>query len=209
MLSLEFLVGASAALATFVASVMGDEQEQRLRNGTFGAIAGSSMGGFAALLKNQPELLLVGVLGSTSGAFLGWLVYLGLSLIAATKIGRRMLAYQLGGLRAVLNELKLDTIEEQMRALQSWGDSFRRLVGLQKNDLVGNSKGEGFEITSRLVFRGWMIAITDVFNLIFELARDREHKSRMAIIVFGEKDGKLIGRYWIRYSGSLGRPSRC
>jgi hypothetical protein len=40
----------AGAVATFVASVMAEEQDKRLRQGTFGAIAGSSMGGIAALI---------------------------------------------------------------------------------------------------------------------------------------------------------------
>jgi hypothetical protein len=61
----------SAFLAVLVASIMSDEQNDRLRNGTFGAIAGSSIGGLAALLTSQPTLLILGFLGSTAGALVG------------------------------------------------------------------------------------------------------------------------------------------
>ena len=47
------LVGLSAFLATFVASVMADEQNDRLRQGTFGAIAGGAVGGFAAIIQKE------------------------------------------------------------------------------------------------------------------------------------------------------------
>jgi hypothetical protein len=47
------LVGWSAFLATFVASVMADEQNDRLRQGTFGAIAGASVGGLASIIRRS------------------------------------------------------------------------------------------------------------------------------------------------------------
>lgn len=204
MISLEWLVGTSAALATFVASVMGEEQEKRLRNGTFGAIAGSSMGGFAGLLKNQPELLLVGVLGSTIGATAGWLIYLLLSWLAIFPTGRRILYYQMGGLQAVLNQLRLDTIDQQMLVLQTWGESFRRLVALQMHALLSAQPGGEIERASRLVIEGWLTSFTDVFNLIFDLAHEKDYRSRIAIIVFGNtKEGETVGKYWLRYSGAL------
>src|SRR6266568_3447185 len=74
--SLFWAVGISALLATFVASVMADEQNERLKNGTFGAIAGSSIGGIAALLTSQHALLITGFLGSAIGGFFGWLAIL-------------------------------------------------------------------------------------------------------------------------------------
>src|SRR4051812_49341209 len=49
-LSLADIVFVGSLLATFVASVIAEEQDQRLKNGTFGAIAGTSMGGLAALI---------------------------------------------------------------------------------------------------------------------------------------------------------------
>src|ERR1051326_8318409 len=76
------LVAFSAFLATFIASVMADDQEIRLRNGTFGAIAGASVGGFAALLTDDKSLLLVGIFGSSCGAILGWSASLCLSFLA-------------------------------------------------------------------------------------------------------------------------------
>jgi hypothetical protein len=204
MISLEWLVGTSAALATFVASVMGEEQETRLRNGTFGAIAGSSMGGFAALLKNQPELLLVGVLGSTIGATGGWLIYLLLSWGATYPTGRRILNYQMGGLQAVLNQLRLDTIDQQMLVLRSWGEGFRRMVALQKQALLSGATDDKIELTSRSVIEGWLTSFTDVLNMIFELADEKDYRSRIAIIVFGSTNkGETVGKYWLRYAGKL------
>ena len=95
------LVGLSAFLATFVASVMADEQNDRLRQGTFGAIAGGAVGGFAAIIQKDGTLLLVGVFGSASGAIVGWIVYLGLSVLASRKWARTLIEYQVTGLKGV------------------------------------------------------------------------------------------------------------
>src|ERR1035441_10839678 len=56
-----------ALIVTFVASVMGKDQEQRLEQGKFGLAAGTSLGGLSALIKGQqPQLLVVGFVGSRS-----------------------------------------------------------------------------------------------------------------------------------------------
>jgi hypothetical protein len=65
------LVGFSAFLATFIASVMANEQKDRLVQGTFGAIAGSSVGALAAVIQKEPNLLLISVFGSAVGATFG------------------------------------------------------------------------------------------------------------------------------------------
>src|SRR5258708_6613196 len=90
----EALVGLSAFLATFIASVMADEQNDRLRQGTFGAIAGTSVGGLAAVFEKEPNLLLIGIFGSACGAVVGWVIYLGLSLLPHFRWGRRLIEYQ-------------------------------------------------------------------------------------------------------------------
>src|SRR5256885_9333249 len=63
-------------LVTFVASVMGKDQQQRLDQGKFGLAAGTSLGGLSGLLKNQPDLVVVGFVGSAVGGLFGWLFYL-------------------------------------------------------------------------------------------------------------------------------------
>ena len=52
---LRMLVFAGAALGTLVASVMAEEQNQRLRNGAFGTVAGGFVGALMALLTKQDE----------------------------------------------------------------------------------------------------------------------------------------------------------
>src|SRR5438128_846716 len=104
---MDLLVGAGAALGTFVASVVAKDQDDRLRNGTFGAIAGSAIGGVAALLTNQPALLVVGFLGSAVGGFFGWLVYLWLSSRAKQPAGRLWLEYYVGGFKGLRDKLDL------------------------------------------------------------------------------------------------------
>ena len=69
----EALVAWGAALGTFVASVMANDQSERLRNGAFGTIAGASLGGIAALFVNSKILVLYGVFGSAlEPVQLGW-----------------------------------------------------------------------------------------------------------------------------------------
>src|SRR5258708_15662087 len=112
------LVGGMALLSTFVASVMANEQELRLRQGAFGAIAGRSVGAFAAIVKNKPDLVLVGIFGSACGALAGWIVYLGLAIYASrSKRARSIVDYLIGGLQGVRQRIDLDNEKQLLNAL--------------------------------------------------------------------------------------------
>lgn len=199
-----WLVGASGALATFVASVMGGEQTERLRNSSFGAVAGTSVGGLAALLKDEPELLVVGAFGSTLGAFLGWLVYLLLSFIASTERGRPLFEYLVAGLKGVSEQLKLDNKQLVLKALSEWTQSFGRMIDKQKLDLLSIEFGDLRDHTTRIVITSWLTTITDVFNFVFEvLAKKPQYRLRVSIVVFGHRNGNIVGRHWISYAGTL------
>src|ERR1700680_2720426 len=123
------LVGGMALLSTFVASVMANEQELRLRQGTFGAIAGTSVGAFAAIVKGKPDLVLVGIFGSACGALAGWIVYLGLAILAGVnKKTRSMVDYQIGGLPGVRPRIDLENEKQLLNALTVWSQNFRGMV---------------------------------------------------------------------------------
>lgn len=204
----KLLVGISAFLATFIASVMASDQDARLKKGTFGAIAGSGVGGLAALLNNDTGLLLVGIFGSSCGAILGYFGYLGLSFLAATGVGRRLLEYQVGGLSAVREHLISDAIKENNQilipALNEWRQDFSRALDKQIkeiNSYYHNNKNN-IETILKTLIHSWFASICDVFNMILEVVAKRsEYKLRASIIVFGKKDGKIVGRHWISYSG--------
>ncbi|MGF1611487.1 MAG: hypothetical protein ACFCUQ_18940 [Kiloniellales bacterium] len=204
--TLTLLVGTSGALATFVASVMAEEQNDRLRNGTLGAVAGSSIGGLAALLKDSPELLIVGAFGSAVGAFLGWLVYLLLSFIASTERGRPIFEYHVGGLKGVREQLRLDNKELVLKALDQWKQSFGGLVSKQKTDLLNTENGDARDHSMQMVITSWLTITTDVFNFVFGvLAKEPQYRVRATIIVYGASKGDIVGRHWISYAGSLPR----
>lgn len=194
------LVAFSAFLATFIASVMADDQEIRLRNGTFGAIAGASVGGFAALLVDDKSLLLVGIFGSSCGAILGWLAYLCLSFLAATAVGRPLLEYQFGGLRAVRDKLDVDDKVKLGQALILWSQNFSRVVNSEKVFLLSRARQSENNDLIKIAIKNWLIIITDVLNLVLtSLAKKDEYKSRITIIIF--KASK--GLHWISYAGNL------
>jgi hypothetical protein len=208
----KLLVAFSAFLATFIASVMGDEQETRLRNGTFGAIAGTSVGGLAALLVDDKSLLLVGIFGSSCGAILGWIVYLCLTFLAASEVGRRLFEYQFGGLKAVREKLDLDDKEKLHQALHVWSQNFSRVVAYEKMCLCNKPCHTETNYWIRVAIKNWLTTITDVLNLVFDsLAKKDEYRSRVSVIIFGqaekEHEGKIEtitkGVHWISYAGRL------
>src|SRR5580658_9663227 len=99
-------------LVTFVASVMGQDQQQRLEQGKFGLAAGTSLGGLTALMNNQKELLVVGFVGSAVGGLIGWLYYLALASLLVKWVGlKKLLAFQIGGLEGLQKKLDGESIE--------------------------------------------------------------------------------------------------
>jgi hypothetical protein len=183
---------------------MAEEQNERLRNGTFGAVAGSSVGGLAALLQNDTQLLLLGVFGSAVGAFLGWLVYLLLSLVASSQWGRRLLHYHVRGLGGVRQQLEEDDQRLVLSALDEWAQSFRRLVEQQRVAVINSQKDTTRDGAMCVVIRAWLTTITDMFNLILGvLAKKPQYRLRASIMVYKRGGDKVVGKHWISYAGPL------
>jgi hypothetical protein len=204
------LVGWSALLATFIASVIGAEQDERLRNGTFGAVAGTSVGGLAAIITKDQTLLLVGVFGSALGAILGWVTYLWFCFLAAGKSrwGRPILEFQTGGLKSVRDKLERDDQELLRNALNTWSQNFRSMILREAPAISENANSSDYDTWSEIAIRGWLTSLVDTFNLVLDAVADKEeYRARITLIVFGKKRedtmGKdvVIGQHWISYSG--------
>jgi len=199
-----WLVGAAAMLATFVASVMADEQNERLRNGTFGAIAGSSIGGIAALLTNQQSLLIVGFFGSAVGGLVGWVTILCFSFIARTTEGRNWLEYYVGGFKGLREKLNLDDQRTLLTAVAKWRHSFAKMVDEQKHVILLRPRDANTDAMIRLTIQTWLISSTEFFGLMFEtLAKKPEYRSRTALIIYGLQNDVVVGRIWLSHIGSL------
>lgn len=199
------LVGLSAFLATFVASVMADEQNERLRQGTFGAIAGASVGGLAAIMQKDGTLLLVGVFGSACGAIVGWVVYLGLSLLATSRWARTLIEYQVSGLKGVRTRVDLQDERLLLKALNLWSQNFRGMVLRETQVILANKTSADLSQWVSIAVRGWLTSLVDAFNLVLDaLAEKADYRSRVTVIVFGQRDdGEIVGRHWISYAGDL------
>jgi hypothetical protein len=197
------LVGLSAFLATFVASVMADEQNDRLKQGTFGAIAGTSMGGLAAIMQKDATLLLVAVFGAASGALIGWIVYLGLSVLASRKWARTLIEYHVSGLKGVRTRIDLEDERKILRALNVWSHNFRGMVLRETQVILANQTSADFTQWVSIAVRGWLTSLVDAFNLVLDaLAEKTEYRTRITIIVFGlNENGEAVGRHWLSYAG--------
>ncbi len=201
---LALFVGVGAALATFVASVMADEQEQRLKNGTFGAIAGSAIGGIAAVMNKQPDLLIVGFLGSAVGGLLGWGVFLWLSYRVGKPGGRNWLEYYAGGFKGLRDKLNLDDQQILLSAIDAWKNNFSRTISYQRHTLLSFQKSAETDKYSRLMIKTWLILTVDIFALILKTLADKPiYQSRVTVIIFGKKEEKIVGKHWISYTGPL------
>ena len=198
----EVLVGLSAFLATFVASVMADEQSARLKQGTFGAVAGTAVGGLAAVIGDQPMLVLTGIFGSAVGAIVGWIVYLGLSILASQRWGRRLMEYHVSGLKGVREQLDLDEKNQLLSALEIWSQNFRGMVLRESHVMLSNTSSSDYNLWVKIAIRGWMTTLIDAFNLVLDaLAEKREYRARITLIAFGRSTTGPIGRHWISYAG--------
>ncbi len=201
---LAWMVWLGAALTTFVASVVGDEQNERLKNGTLGTVAGSALGGIAALLKNQQELLVVGFFGSAVGALLGWLAVLILSYNARTKDGRNWLEYYVGGFKGLRDRLALDDQDRLVSGLASWVAEFSVMIEGEKRETLSAPAASTTNVLIKTNLQSWLSTLANVLALVFAtLANKPQYRSRVAIIVFGKEAGKVRGRIWLSHVGSL------
>lgn len=197
----EALVGLSAFLATFVASVMAEEQSARLKQGTFGAVAGTAVGGLAAVIDGQSMLLLIGIFGSAAGAIVGWIVYLGLSMLASIDWARRVIEYHVSGLKGVRDRLDLEERNQLLKALSLWSQNFRGMVLRETNVISSNAPSPDYNSWVTIAVRGWLTTLIDAFNLVLDaLAEKPEYRARVTLIVFGRKADAVVGRHWISYA---------
>ncbi len=196
------LVGLSAFIATFVGAVMADEQNERLRQSAFGAIAGSSVGGLAAAMEKDPNLLLIGVFGSAVGALLGWIVYLGLSVAASYKPVRRLIEYQVTGLKGLRQQLDQADKKLLETALTTWSQNYRGMVLRETNHIVQNTEAASYDEWATVTIRTWLTSVIDAFNLVLDVLADKsQYRSRITLIVFGKRGDQIEGRHWITYAG--------
>ena len=199
------LVFTGAGLTTLVASLMADEQNQRLKNGAFGTAAGGFVGALMALITKDDGLLILGFVGSAVGAFLGWLASLLLSLAAAkTPVGRTVLEYQIGGWQAVRERLSLEEREPLLNAFVRWGRNFSRFVQTQKSELSRLSGETQRNQAAEIILTGWLLSIVEIVDLLFSLGKRPHYRSRVTIIVFGRNgEGTVVGHHWLADSGRL------
>lgn len=200
------LVFIGSAVGTFVALVLAEEQQTRMRNGAFSAAAGSAFGGLAGLFNDEASLLVVGFVGSAVGGLGGWLVHLLLSMAAASKRFRPLLEYQYGGIASVRQRLLLDEQELLLSGLRDWRYSFVRRVEMERSRVLEvNDPVERQRIAEMLVL-SWLQGIIEVFGLVFDIAGKTGYRSRATVILFGrDEEGQVLGKHWITYAGKLPR----
>jgi hypothetical protein len=171
--SSEALVGWSAFLATFVASVMADEQNVRLRQGTFGAIAGAGVGGLAAVMQKDGSLLLVGIFGSACGAIVGWIVYLLLSGLASRAWAQGLIDYHVSGLKGV--RARFDEVKRQrlLVALGVWSQNYRGMVLRELPVILASPSPKDYDSWAPISLRGWLTSLVDALHLVLDALEER------------------------------------
>ncbi len=194
-------------LITFVASVMGKDQQQRLEQGKFGLAAGTSLGGLSALLKDQKELLVVGFVGSAIGGLLGWLYYLALAslLVRSPKLGS-LVFFQIGGLEGLQKKLDVESKQNLRAGFHSWSEKLSRMIAEMGGSLLDQPAQDDWEEHAIMVIRSWLASAVDALALVFGTLTDKpEYQSRVTIIVYRRSadHARAAGKHWISYSGQL------
>ena len=203
--SLAEIVFWAAMLSTLVASVMATEQQERIKSGALGAAAGSALGGIGALITSHSSLLLLGFAGSTFGAFIGWLIAVGLSWIASRNDkGQTVLTYMLGGFQAVRADLA-DTRDTQLlNALRGWTEHYTRDIYGQACRVRGLSRSHQTNLVLEMLICQWLASIINLLEVLFPLANRPQYRSRVTLIVFGRgSDNAVCGAHWLSDSGYL------
>ena len=196
-------------LVTFVASVMGKDQQQRLEQGKFGLAAGTSLGGLSGLLKNQSELLVVGFVGSAVGGLVGWLYYLLLAFLVVRFPKLKSLnVFQVGGLEGLQRLLEVQSKENLRAGFNAWSEKFSRMVATTKSALMKRIAEPHWEDEAITVIRSWLTSAVDALALVFGPLTDRrEYQSRVTIIVYrlatNDGNAQASGKHWISYAGQL------
>jgi hypothetical protein len=195
-------------LVTFVASVMGKDQQQRLEQGKFGLAAGTSLGALSGLLEKQPNLVVVGFVGSAFGGLLGWLFYLILafSVMRSPKL-KNLIVFQTGGLEGFQRQLDLQSKETLRAGFGQWTEKFSRLMSDSKSDLISRVRSDRWEEEATNIIRGWLATAVDTLALVFGTLADKpQYESRVTVIVYrlSETDpSRACGQHWISYAGQL------
>jgi hypothetical protein len=198
-----------ALLVTFVASVMGKDQQQRLDQGKFGLAAGTSLGGLSGLIEKQPGLVVVGFVGSAVGGLLGWLFYLVLaSLVVRFPQLKSLVVFQAGGLEELQKRLDVQSKQNLRIEFDAWREKFSRMISDAKSALVGRASNPDWEDEAVTVIRGWLTSAVDTLALVFGTLADRpQYQSRVTIIVYRVSDAggnpQAKGMHWISYAGQL------
>jgi hypothetical protein len=195
-----------AAISTFVAAVMAEKEQTRLRNGAYGAAFGSAIGAMAGAFESQPTYVVVGFLGSAIGGVGGWLVHLVVSVSASSwPRFRSVLAYQVGGVESVKQQIEQDEERLLTNALREWRDGLVRSLNAEKSSLTAINDDASRDAASEMLIRNWLTGFVQVYGLVFDAIASKErYRSRVTIIVYGkDDDGAVTGKHWISYSGSL------
>lgn len=203
------LVFLGAAVATFVASVMAEEQSTRIKNGAFGALAGSAVGGLAAIFAKDEMLLVVGFVGSAVGALLGWFAAVMLCLWASEfKVGRDVLTYLTGGFKGVREKLEFEADQPLLDALNSWSQDFARKMNRQRETMLQFPEGEQTNSFIQLIVSDWLVSIVNFLDVLFGLAKRPKYRSRATLIIYGKQNGSVVGRHWVSAAGALASHKR-
>jgi hypothetical protein len=198
------LVAVGSAIGTFVALVLADEQQARMRNGIFSAAAGSAFGGLAGLFADDSSLLIVGFVGSAVGALAGWVVHLLLSFMGAFRWGRLLLEYQHGGIESVRQRVILNEQQLLLSGLREWRRSYVNRLSIEATQALAITDASQRERIAEMVIMNWLQAFIEVYGLVFEMANKSGYRSRATVIVFGRDASRsLIGKHWLTYSGKL------
>jgi hypothetical protein len=194
--------------ATFVASVIAEEQNERIKSGIFGLMGGTGAGAIASLITSDNELLLIGVAGSAVGAVLGWFTSLILcAWVHKSETGKAVLTYLstgFSGLRAeiTLNE-RIKNQNLQIDAIRTWNSYKSRTIQKQLTDILEIEKSIDRNAVVKIVVNEWLASVVNMFEFLFRLGGNsfQGYRPRATVIRFKQIEGNQVGNHWVFNTG--------
>ena len=183
--------------ASFMASLLAKDQNDRLKNSTFGGLVGTGLSALVTIVQKQNNIdyILYSVYGSVFGTFFGWLVYACIAVMAYIRYNSPLSIIELitNGLQGIREQIISEENKRLLGNLDIWWKQFAmdfedKATILLKFDYSTYSKEMMISIVKSL-----LTSVCKVHNLMYN-----NNQMRASIIKFDAN--QFNGKHWINYA---------
>jgi hypothetical protein len=204
----------ASAIATFLSTVLADDQAQRIKQGAFGAVAAGGVTAVVALIQKEGDTsvsyILYSFYGSTFGGFVGWLVFVFIAALTYYRYGVLMPFVELitSGFGKFRDQIILLENSPSLAKLQGWMERFERELRSQLYKVELNTDFKNCSEKQQLLFYKQQVSIilmaaVEQFNLVFGTVHFRSTIIRFPDIT--NKDENGCHDFELSYYGTMKR----